>query len=769
MPLEHLKYESNGRKLLVRDDEGHLTGQECYKSRGPGHENILHNGSYVPYIKDEKTKTLTFKRSQLKLTDIGIEFYIWDKKTGSYVLRTTASFHPEIKELDIWNRKIATASQLAWKKIDDDFGDKAKASYTISTSDMDIKVNIEVGGSANAEFYFDITPKVLGKEQRIIWHTDELEEAIPIQAVFLTKKSKSIRTVGYRFAGYKIKWNYAEAVERKAEGVAADEETKIIIGEKLYSSLSTIRIRPDQWGETGVTNNIDDGSEGATDGWLYDTVNSFDADGAPCGNSLTWFSTTQDYAFAARWLNVTIAANPTSVDIGTQIEYDVGYLEEAFTFIVYGLEGDTPAFNVTAPSARTKTTASASFAAPAAGNDNIIDGVDFRAVIKEILDTGWSSGFDLGALFDKGNAGSDVGFQVDDDTTGVGARITIVYTPAVGGYTLIADSGSYSKTGQAVGLLAGRKLAVDSGSLAITGTAAGLLRGYPLIAEAGSLILSGQDTGLIKDSRISVESGSFALSGQDVSLLKGGRISIGSGAYDITGQDAALLRGLLINIESGAYNKTGSVVDLLRGFAIAAQNGTYNLSGQIAALLKNSLIAIESGAYALTGSDVTLTYTPVGGYTLIADSGTYNLTGVAADLLRGYRLGAEAGSLALSGQDVSLLSNHLLNAATGSYNISGQDVSLLRNFLISLEAGGYNITGQDISFLRSYVLNMESGSFILNGQDVTLTYSGEITIIGCLHMILSSKQPSIEFDNKQPSVIFDSKQPSITFQGKCDL
>lgn len=450
MPIEHLSYSARGRNFRVLKD-GKLTGQLCYKSQ-VGQENLLDHGTYVPYIKDEKAKTLTFKRSQIKLTATGIEFYIWDKKLEDYVLRTIASFHPEIKETTVWNRKTATATTLVWEDLEiaEGFTDKTRVSYTVSTADMDVKVNIEIGGSSRALFSFEQTSKVVA-EQRLVWHTTEIEEAIPIQAVFASSKLKQTRTVGYRFRGYEIRWNYEEAVDRKAEGLEAEEETKIIIAEKNYVIGEVQLIKPDQWGETGVANTNDDCSEnGGVD------LDGYDSDGDVVGDI---GAAGTDYY--CRFQNVTIVGNPTSVDAGTQIEFDIGYAQSgSFNIPVYGLEGDTPDFNTTAPSTRTRTAASMTYASEAAGVDRVVDGVTFQAVVKEVLDTGWLSGYDIGFAF-SGENGAGGAIQIEDYSTGTAARLTIVYT-AAGGETLIVNSAESAGTIDDVSLTQAHTLAVQA-------------------------------------------------------------------------------------------------------------------------------------------------------------------------------------------------------------------------------------------------------------------------------------------------------------------
>ena len=440
------------------------TGQLCYKSQ-IGQENVGIDGGFVPYIKDEKAKTLTFKRSRIKLTDAGIEFYIWDKKTKTYGLRTTASFHPEVKDGGSWKQKTSTVSKLAWSENSNDtHTDKANVEYLISTNDMDARVNIEVGGNSKALFSFEIKSKVAA-EQRLIWQTDEKEEAVPIQAFFDASKNKQTRTIGYKFTGYEIRWNYAEAVERKAEGIAAEEDTKIIIAEKAYTLGKVERISPDTWGETGITDTNDDCDEDS----VGVDLDGYDSDGIACG----YMVSNGAHDLSLRFQNVTIAGSPTSIDAGTQIECDVPWSIGSWTFRVFGLEGDTPAFNATDPSTRTKTTNYADFGNLSEANDQVVDGVDFRALVKEILDTSWSSGYDLGITFDhNGVSSTSYQMQIEDVSTAGGgtaaARLTIVYTAAGGDVSVDATSDPLVITENTVTISADTSLQSGFDALVIT-------------------------------------------------------------------------------------------------------------------------------------------------------------------------------------------------------------------------------------------------------------------------------------------------------------
>jgi hypothetical protein len=96
---------------------------------------------------------------------------------------------------------------------------------------------------------------------------------------------------------------------------------------------------------------------------------------------------------------------------------------------------------------------------------------------------------------------------------------------ATGGatYTLAADSGSYSLTGQNTTLLYNRVVVADSGSYALSGQAVEVLFNRVLAANSSSYLLSGQDVALTYNSgatyTLTAESAVYNLTGQPVNLV----------------------------------------------------------------------------------------------------------------------------------------------------------------------------------------------------------------------------------------------------------
>ncbi len=238
------------------------------------------------------------------------------------------------------------------------------------------------------------------------------------------------------------------------------------------------------------------------------------------------------------------------------------------------------------------------------------------------------------------NATGTTSTAVDGSLSGAGdwaiKAFTIKEAAAGADYTLTADAGSFTLTGQAASLLASRNLTAAAGSFSLAGQAAGLLANRLLTAGQGSYTLSGQDASLLVNRLLTAESGTFTLTGQDASLLASRLLAAESGSFTLTGIDATL-----------TYNSGGTT------YTLTADSGSYSLTGQAASLLVSRLLTASAGAYVVTGQD--------------------------ASLLAGRKIAADAGSFTLSGQAASLLVSRILGAGTGSFTLTGQNVTLTYN------------------------------------------------------------------------------------------
>lgn len=107
-------------------------------------------------------------------------------------------------------------------------------------------------------------------------------------------------------------------------------------------------------------------------------------------------------------------------------------------------------------------------------------------------------------------------------------------------YTLTAEVGVFTLTGQDADLRVARKLTADVGSYSLTGQDASLTVARKLSAEAGSFSLSGQDASLTVARRLTAEAGEYLLTGQDASLIVSRRLSAEAGTFVLTGGEATL-------------------------------------------------------------------------------------------------------------------------------------------------------------------------------------------------------------------------------------
>lgn len=166
-------------------------------------------------------------------------------------------------------------------------------------------------------------------------------------------------------------------------------------------------------------------------------------------------------------------------------------------------------------------------------------------------------------------------------------------------------------------------------------TAGGL---YTLTAQSGSYSVSGQQATLLRHRNITASAGTYNITGQSVNIT----YSPTTAVYTLTAQ-------------VGSYSITGRSATLLKSKLLSASSGSYSITGNSATISKNRLLTALSGSYTITGHSTTLTYiplTPV--YTLTAQTGVYNITGHTAQLLRHRLLTTSSGSYEYIGQSITI-------------------------------------------------------------------------------------------------------------------
>jgi hypothetical protein len=288
-------------------------------------------------------------------------------------------------------------------------------------------------------------------------------------------------------------------------------------------------------------------------------------------------------------------------------------------------------------------------------------------------------------------------------------------------YTLTAEQGAYSITGQDAGVGATRLLTSAQGSYSITGQDAGLNAGYTLACAQGS----------------------YSVTGQDASPEVGYAVTAAQGSYTITGQDAALdYAGAADLWGPGPLPHIGSVLGGADTFTLTAEQGSYSVTGQDATSSRNYVLAANFGAYALAGKAGILSASaasagdpaplphlglllgPASTRTLTADAGIYSITG--SDALADFELDSDQGTYTLTGQDAALRKTTIMSCAAGSYAISGQDATFVIGStarVMSADYGAYAITGSNATLTPAFKISAGQGFYALLGQAASLVYS----------------------------------------------
>ena len=207
----------------------------------------------------------------------------------------------------------------------------------------------------------------------------------------------------------------------------------------------------------------------------------------------------------------------------------------------------------------------------------------------------------------------------------------VVFTPAAAAYTLVAAQGSYTLSGQGIGLLVSRLISAAQGSYTLSGQDTGLLIARLLAGGQGSFSLSGQSAGLFFGRLLTAAQGSYTLSGQNTGLLVARLLTAAQGSYTLSGQDVTLdysgAGAYTLTADYGSFSLSGQTAATIVDRTITAAQGSYTLSGQDASALIARLLTAAQGSYTLTGVSVVLSYsgTVIGSVIEITDSAAYNV------------------------------------------------------------------------------------------------------------------------------------------------
>ena len=117
---------------------------------------------------------------------------------------------------------------------------------------------------------------------------------------------------------------------------------------------------------------------------------------------------------------------------------------------------------------------------------------------------------------------------------------TVAVRPA-GAATLLAETGGYTLTGQAVETRVGHVLTAEAGVYTVTGNDADTRKGSTLTADAGSYVLTGTAVEFSRGFRLEAAAGTYAFTGQGASTIYARLLGAEAGSYIVSGSDVVML------------------------------------------------------------------------------------------------------------------------------------------------------------------------------------------------------------------------------------
>ena len=266
-------------------------------------------------------------------------------------------------------------------------------------------------------------------------------------------------------------------------------------------------------------------------------------------------------------------------------------------------------------------------------------------------------------------------------TAGTTGSITMSWLGVMGvtvsGYTITAELGTFTLTGNSASLLANRKLTTVVGTFAFTGSAVGLLKGYTLVAVTGIFTLTGNAAGLILARQFTAATGPFILTGNVANLRRDYTLTTNAGVFSHTGNVTNLIKGRTLTANIGAFTLTGNVVGLISARRLISSVGVFTFTGNAVGILANRILTANVGVFTFTGNAAILTKSGVGAYTIIANVGVFTFNGNAVNLVKGRILIANVGTFTFTGNAVGILAIHKLIVVPGIFILSGKIVNLV--------------------------------------------------------------------------------------------
>jgi len=376
--------------------------------------------------------------------------------------------------------------------------------------------------------------------------------------------------------------------------------------------------------------------------------------------------------------------------------------------------------------------------------DSSISAVDVGLNPVERINVGTASGSLGVASHDHVTSSSASNFKWTNDANTAWAITGVNLRDSPGGY-LTASAASLVLSGQAAGLLYGRKLAaspasltltgiktkatlqVDKAALALSAQSHSILHKWKLPVDATALLLTAEQHGLVRGKGMATSAGGLTIAGGSASFVYGKHITASPASLVLAGE-VTLRRGLKLVASPASLVLNGTVANLKYNLNnLIAGPASMVLSGLDTGILRGYKFPVTKSTLVLVASDRTFTRTKP----LVVDEASLVLAGIAATLKwnRVIRIGQPPYEISILGKNANLLKGYRIAASPAALTVLGTNNILAHGKYIEAVEPVITLTALDVPLRYGYRLTADKKDFVLEAKYALITKQGKLNAI----------------------------------------
>jgi len=375
MAFVHDKWERNGR--LWRNDQN--LNQFKWGGTTADDENVsLGNGQYAPFVWNARQRLLKHGRMELR--------FLPDRQQIAFegkTLVTSQKFHLDVEVAPgVW-QQVRTLG-LPFISVDE-LDDHAVASLTWNVEHPQNPTSLQwvtkysVGNHGNTGFMSHELTSPIALTTRLRSSLDGLDDRKSASDAKMQDKQRGEITIGRDQGALAWRWDKRNELDDHQARKVSGTEMEVTIDVGQLKPGETKVVSPDTYGPVEITVNTDDGVDDGASSSTWN--NSTDSDG---------FGIFDNNQGGTRFTGLpSNIESASSIDAGTEIEYDSNFSAGAVTVDIHGIEDGTPPTfsNSYIPSDQTQTTAFGTInQGDSPGQGQI---VDMESTVQELSDDGF--------------------------------------------------------------------------------------------------------------------------------------------------------------------------------------------------------------------------------------------------------------------------------------------------------------------------------------------------------------------------------------------